>query len=47
MNFKEVWINMSIEQIKEVIEKKEKKVVTKQNKIKKEQEYEDITFDNF
>lgn len=38
--------NNNIE-VPKTIEKKEKKVVTKQNKIKKEQEYEDITFDNF
>lgn len=37
--------NNNIE-VPKTIEKKEKKVVTKQNKIKKEQEYEDITFDN-
>ena len=38
--------NNNIE-VPKTIEKKEKKVVTKQNKIKKEQEFEDITFDNF
>ena len=38
--------NNNIE-VPKTIEKKEKRVVTKQNKIKKEQEYEDITFDNF
>lgn len=39
--------NIEVPKTIETIEKKEKKVVTKQNKIKKEQEYEDITFDNF
>jgi len=38
--------NNNIE-VPKTIEKKEKRVVTKQNKIKKEQEFEDITFDNF
>lgn len=38
--------NNNIE-VPKTIEKKEKKVVTKQNKIKKEQEFEEITFDNF
>lgn len=38
--------NNNIE-VPKTIEKKEKKVVTKQNKIKKEQESEEITFDNF
>lgn len=38
--------NNNIE-VPKTIEKKDKKVVTKQNKIKKEQEFEDITFDNF
>lgn len=38
--------NNNIE-VSKTIEKKEKRVVTKQNKIKKEQEFEDITFDNF
>lgn len=38
--------NNNIE-VPKTIEKKENRVVTKQNKIKKEQEYEDITFDNF
>lgn len=38
--------NNNIE-VPKTIEEKDKKVVTKQNKIKKEQEFEDITFDNF
>lgn len=38
--------NNNIE-VPKTIEKKEKKVVTRQNKIKKEQEFEEITFDNF
>lgn len=38
--------NNNIE-VTKTIEKKEKKVATKENKIKKEQEFEEITFDNF
>ena len=38
--------NNNIE-VPKTIEREEKKVATKENKIKKEQEFEDITFDNF